>query len=116
MGFELPFGDRTRSWWVDESGMVHDEPIGDAEVLPGRYVLPGLVHAHAHPAVTGGPDGPVALDAEGTRATLVASAETGVTLVWSLASGWIRWRSHSLIHRRREERIARRAVIPCGLG
>lgn len=76
-GVELPFGDRARSWWVDESGIVHDEPIGDAEVLPGRYVLPGLVDAHAHPAVTGGPDGPVARDAEGTRATLVAWAETG---------------------------------------
>jgi hypothetical protein len=85
-GVELPFGDRARSWWVDESGMVHDEPIGDAELLPGRYVLPGLVDAHAHPAVTGGPDGPVALDAEGTRATLVAWAETGVTLVRDVGS------------------------------
>jgi imidazolonepropionase-like amidohydrolase len=66
--------------------MVHDEPIGDAEVLPGRYVLPGLVDAHAHPAVTGGPDGPVALDAAGTRATLVAWAETGVTLVRDVGS------------------------------
>ena len=66
--------------------MVHDEPIGDGDVLPGRYVLPGLVDAHAHPAMTGGPDGPVALDAEGTRATLVAWAETGVTLVRDVGS------------------------------
>ena len=66
--------------------MVHDEPLAAAEALPGRYVLRGLVDAHAHPAVTHGPDGPVALDAAGTRSTLRAWAGSGVTLVRDVGS------------------------------
>jgi imidazolonepropionase-like amidohydrolase len=85
-GVQLPFGDTPRSWWVDELGTIHDEPIGGAEALAGRYVLPGLVDAHAHPAVSTGPDGPVALDADGTRATLLAWAESGITLVRDVGS------------------------------
>ena len=85
-GVELPFGDRARSGWVGESGTIHDEPIGETEALPGRYVLSGLVDAHTHPAVSGGPDGPVALAADATRATLLAWAESGITLVRDVGS------------------------------
>ncbi len=85
-GVQLPFGDTPRSWWVDELGTIHDQPIGEPEALPGRYVLAGLVDAHAHPAVTAGPDGPVALDADGARATLLAWAESGITLVRDVGS------------------------------
>jgi predicted amidohydrolase YtcJ len=51
---------------------VQDQPIADAEPLPGRFVLPGLADAHAHPAVTIGSAGFVPLDADGARANLVA--------------------------------------------
>src|SRR6266851_10463866 len=57
-GVELPFGDQARSWWVDAAGSLRDRPIAGAEPLPGRFILPGLADAHAHPAVgcwAGGP-------------------------------------------------------------
>lgn len=80
-GIELPFGDRVRSWWIDAQGTVRDEPIADAEPLPGRYVLPGLADAHAHPALAIGPEGPVPLSAQAARANLTAWAQSGITLV-----------------------------------
>jgi hypothetical protein len=36
-------------------GVIHDRPLAGADPLPGRFVLPGLVDAHAHPAVAAGP-------------------------------------------------------------
>jgi imidazolonepropionase-like amidohydrolase len=50
-GVELPNGDEPMAWWIDGLGAVHDRPIADADLLPGRFVLPGLADAHAHPAV-----------------------------------------------------------------
>ncbi|HEX6394501.1 MAG TPA: hypothetical protein VFZ97_13775 [Acidimicrobiales bacterium] len=85
-GIELPFGDQARAWWVGQDGKWSEQPIGDAEALPGRFVLAGLVDAHSHPAVGRGPDGPVALDLEQARASLVAWAETGVTLIRDVGS------------------------------
>jgi hypothetical protein len=60
-GIELPFGDEARGRWIDECGTWWEQPIPDAEVLPGRFVLSGLVDAHSHPTVGNGPSGPVAL-------------------------------------------------------
>ncbi|MBV9871752.1 MAG: amidohydrolase family protein [Frankiaceae bacterium] len=51
----LPYGEDPGDWWIDESGEMHDEPIADADDLPGEFVLPGLADAHAHPAI--GADG-----------------------------------------------------------
>lgn len=64
--------------WIDRSGRVTGEPQPDAEVLPGRYVLPGLVDAHAHPTVGADADGPVALDPAATLEVLAAWARAGV--------------------------------------
>jgi imidazolonepropionase-like amidohydrolase len=80
-GVELPFGADARSWWIDEAGRAHDRPLADAEGLPGGYVLPGLVDAHAHPAIGAGADGPVALDVAAARGNLIAWAQSGITLV-----------------------------------
>lgn len=80
-GIELPFGDQARSWWISRSGQWSEEPISDAEALPGRFVMAGLVDAHSHPAVGNGPNGPVALDLQQARANMVAWAESGVTLI-----------------------------------
>ena len=85
-GVELPFGDEAAAWWIDASGAVHDRPIADAELLPGGFVLPGLVDAHAHPAVGSGPAGLVALDKRTARANLLAWAQTGITLVRDVGS------------------------------
>lgn len=85
-GVELPFGDEAAAWWIDASGAVHDRPIADAELLPGGFILPGLVDAHAHPAVASGPAGPVALDASAARTNLLAWAQTGITLVRDVGS------------------------------
>jgi imidazolonepropionase-like amidohydrolase len=85
-GVELPFGEEPAAWWIDASGAVHDRPIADAELLPGCFVLSGLVDAHAHPAVGSGPAGLVALDSGAARANLLAWAQTGITLVRDVGS------------------------------
>src|SRR4029453_18209377 len=85
-GVALPFGDEPASWWIDGSGAVHDRPVAGAELLPGGFVLPGLVDAHAHPAVGSGPAGPVPLTAGAARSNLVAWAQAGITLVRDVGS------------------------------
>lgn len=82
----LPFGDKPSDCWIDASGRVLLEPDPDAEPLPGRYVLSGLVDAHAHPAVAVGPSGFVALQGDGAMAELRAWAETGIVLVRDVGS------------------------------
>src|SRR6185312_2760829 len=54
---QLPDGDRPVDLWVDAAGCLVTEPVLGAERLPGRYVAPGLVDAHAHPAVGRGRGG-----------------------------------------------------------
>ncbi len=80
-GIELPFGSASRSWWIDATGAAHDDPVQDADPLPGSYVLSGLVDAHAHPALGAGPSGPRALTKEAARSNLLDWALIGVTLV-----------------------------------
>lgn len=67
--------------WVDAAGCLVTEPVPDAERLPGRYVVPGLVDAHAHPAVGWAAGMPVALDKSETLNVLAAWAACGVCLV-----------------------------------
>jgi imidazolonepropionase-like amidohydrolase len=85
-GVALPFGEEPASWWIDGSGAVHDRPVAGADLLPGGFVLPGLVDAHAHPAVGSGPAGLVPLAASAARANLVAWAQAGITLVRDVGS------------------------------
>jgi imidazolonepropionase-like amidohydrolase len=85
-GVELPFGYEPRSWWIDAFGTVHGGPVAGADLLPGRYFLPGLVDAHAHPAVGSGPAGLTSLDARAARANLTAWAQEGITLVRDVGS------------------------------
>jgi hypothetical protein len=74
----LPDGDRPANLWIDADGCLATEPVPGAEPLPGRYVAPGLVDAHAHPSV--GP-GPVARSGAETLDELIAWAASGVCLV-----------------------------------
>jgi imidazolonepropionase-like amidohydrolase len=86
-GIELPFGDSEKTWWVDESGRALEKPVADGDILPGRYVLAGLVDSHAHPSIGETSSGsPLARTAPETRATLLAWAESGVTLVRDVGS------------------------------
>lgn len=85
-GVELPFGHAPGAWWIDASGSVHDRPIAGADQLPGRFILPGLVDAHAHPAVGAGPAGLIALDQTSARANLITWAQAGITLVRDVGS------------------------------
>ena len=43
----LPEGGPAEDWWIAE-GRLSAHPIPDTEDLPGGWVLPGLVDAHAH--------------------------------------------------------------------
>jgi imidazolonepropionase-like amidohydrolase len=77
----LPDGDRPVDLGVDAAGCLAAEPVPGAERLPGRYVVPGLVDAHAHPAVRWEAGMPVALDTSETMNVLAAWAACGVRLV-----------------------------------
>ena len=66
---------------MDEAGCLTSEPVPAAEQLPGRYVMPGLVDAHAHPTVGGAVGGPVALGGAEALDMLAAWAACGVCLV-----------------------------------
>jgi|SRR5271165_2156791 len=73
-----PDGDRLADLWVDAAGCLVTAPVADAERLPGRYVAPGLVDAHSHPAVG---SGPAALVHAETLEVLARWAGAGVCLV-----------------------------------
>src|SRR5213592_3567013 len=80
-GVLLPDGDALEAG-VTADGHWAPEPPADAEPLPGRYVLPGLVDAHCHLSL--GHDGrgqPVGLDAAAAAANLAAARAAGVTAV-----------------------------------
>ena len=78
---QLPDGDRPVDLWVNGAGCLVTEPVPDAERLPGRYVAPGLVDAHAHPAVGWEAGAPVALEESETLKALARWAHSGVCLV-----------------------------------
>ncbi len=77
----LPDGDRPVDLWMDAAGCLASDPVPGAELLPGRYVVPGLVDAHAHPAVGGAAGGPVALGRAEALNVLAGWAACGVCLV-----------------------------------
>jgi imidazolonepropionase-like amidohydrolase len=78
---QVPDGGHLVDLWVNDAGCLVTDPIPDAERLPGRYVVPGLVDAHAHPAVGREAGMPVALSGSATLNVLAAWADSGVCLV-----------------------------------
>ena len=82
----LPDGDRPVDLWIDSAGCLNGEPVPGAEQLPGRYVVSGLVDAHAHPAVGWQAGSPVALSGAETLSVLSAWADSGVCLVRDVGS------------------------------
>ncbi len=73
----LPEGDAIDLWIAD--GRLSTAPVDGAELLPGRFVLPGLVDAHAHLALAPGPGDDVTLDR--VVASLRLNRDAGVLLV-----------------------------------
>ena len=80
-GVLLPDGEVVEAA-VTASGDWATGPAADAEQLPGRFVLPGLVDAHCHLGIGEGERGePVALGVEAAVANLAAARATGVTAI-----------------------------------
>jgi imidazolonepropionase-like amidohydrolase len=71
----LPDGNQVEEWGVS-GGILHDRPLEEAETLPGGWLLPGMVDAHAHLSLdfrgTGLPQGSLALIAANLEAQLAA--------------------------------------------
>jgi hypothetical protein len=76
----LPEGNQVEEWWVYE-GILHEQPMPGAPELPGGWVIPGLVDAHAHLSMdfnrTGLPMGSDAL----IQANMQAQVRAGVLAV-----------------------------------
>jgi len=88
---QLPDGDQPIDLWVNNTGRLVAEPVADAEPLPGRYVAPGLVDAHAHPTLGWAAGAPVAVGEAETLNVLATWAQSGVCLVRDTGSpaGWV---------------------------
>jgi imidazolonepropionase-like amidohydrolase len=78
---QLPDGDSPVDLWVDEAGRLVSEPLADSEPLPGRFVVPGLVDAHAHPTAAMTASGPAPLASADVLEVLAAWAAEGVCLI-----------------------------------
>jgi len=77
----LPGGDAVDAG-ISGAGSWTSRPAPGAELLPGRFVLPGLVDAHCHLSVGQTGDGqPVALDAAAARANAARARSAGVTAI-----------------------------------
>ncbi len=76
----LPDGGAADERWLTSNGWS-DRPIPDAEDLPGRFALPGLVDAHSHVSFGMGSDGPIPLDRDRAEEHRVQWASHGVGLI-----------------------------------
>lgn len=66
--------------WLTADGWAN-QPIRDAQELPGRFALPGLVDAHSHVSFSAGGTGPLPLDVKGAEANLERYARDGVAVL-----------------------------------
>jgi imidazolonepropionase-like amidohydrolase len=76
----LPDGEAVEDTWLTGTGW-RERPEPDAEDLPGRFALPGLVDAHSHASFGDGGDGPVPLDRRGAEANMERWARDGVAIL-----------------------------------
>jgi imidazolonepropionase-like amidohydrolase len=78
-GTVLPDGNQAELW--THRGLLSTAPVADAEDLPGRYVLPGLVDAHAHLTIDMSGTGLASGSDDLVAANLRAQRDSGVLLV-----------------------------------
>jgi len=77
----LPDGVELRDSWLSDQGW-RDQPLREAEPLPGRFALPGFVDSHSHVSFgTGADGGPVPLDRSEAEANLDRYARSGVGMI-----------------------------------
>ena len=76
----LPDGETVEDSWLSAAGWG-DRPVADAEELPGRFALAGLVDAHSHVSFRDGGNGPLPLDRAGAEANLERYASDGVAVI-----------------------------------
>jgi imidazolonepropionase-like amidohydrolase len=76
----LPEGDAPEDAWLSSDGWS-DHTAVDADDLPGRFALPGLVDAHSHVSFGDGGDGPLPLDRAEAQANLGRWANEGVAIL-----------------------------------
>ncbi len=76
----LPDGLEPEDSWLTASGWTN-QGVADADLLPGRFALPGLVDCHSHVSFAAGASGPLPLDRQGAEANLARYAQDGVGLV-----------------------------------
>ncbi len=76
----LPDGTEVVERWLTSAGLV-ETPVPGAELLPGRFALPGLVDAHSHVSFAVGESGPIGLDVEGAERNRERFARDGVAVV-----------------------------------
>jgi imidazolonepropionase-like amidohydrolase len=77
----LPDGDLVDAG-ITSGGRWTLRPTSGAEVLPGQFILPGLVDAHCHLSVAvGDDDQPVAVDSAAARANLAKARSAGVLAI-----------------------------------
>jgi imidazolonepropionase-like amidohydrolase len=75
----LPDGGEDQLWI--SKGRLTRRPVDGAEPLPGRYVLPGLVDAHAHLTLAPGEHGPLSAGREHRDRLLATWRAAGVLLL-----------------------------------
>ena len=68
------------------AGRWTPRPQPDAELLPGRFVLPGLVDAHCHLSIGVGSGGPAGLGVDAARAAAAQARAEGVTGIRDVGS------------------------------
>lgn len=76
----LPDGLEPEDSWLTASGWTN-QGVAAADLLPGRFALPGLVDCHSHVSFAAGASGPLPLDSPGARANLERYAQDGVGMV-----------------------------------
>ena len=76
----LPEGGAIEDAWLGAGGWS-ERPESDAEDLPGRFSLPGLVDAHSHVSFGDGGDGPILLDRAAAEENLERWADVGVSIL-----------------------------------
>ncbi|MBK9712033.1 MAG: amidohydrolase family protein [Kouleothrix sp.] len=89
----LPDGDRAEDWWVRD-GRLTDQPAPNARELPGGWMLPGLVDAHAH----------LSLDFNATGLPMGSDALVAANMDAQLAAGVLAVRDTGAVHGARLER------------
>lgn len=111
-GVRLPDGELDALWIAD--GLLRRSAVDGAELLPGRFVLPGLVDAHAHPTIDmaerGAPWGSEAL----VEANLEENAFAGELLIREIGAVGDRWSLDGIGERLPRMQRAGRFVAPAG--